>query len=82
MELKNLKTLRKFADTGNTNYLQLVNGPHKIANWADIVTVHSLPGAVAVQSLAPAIEDSNKTISGVLLVAELRRVFQEGAVRT
>ncbi|KAI6190668.1 Uridine 5'-monophosphate synthase [Aphelenchoides bicaudatus] len=76
---------RKFADTGNTNYLQVVNGPHKIAEWADLVTAHSLPGTAAVQSFEPAIKDSNTALSGVLLVAELSTegaLTDEGAYTT
>jgi len=70
---------RKFADTGNTNYLQLVNGPHKIADWAHLVTAHSLPGLAAIQSLEPAIEDSSKAFAGALLIAELS---SDGALTT
>lgn len=35
---------RKFADIGNTVGLQYSKGVYKISEWADLVTVHSLPG--------------------------------------
>ncbi|XP_062713377.1 uncharacterized protein LOC134290292 [Aedes albopictus] len=35
---------RKFADIGNTVALQYGRGLFKISSWADLVTVHSLPG--------------------------------------
>ncbi|KIH43218.1 hypothetical protein ANCDUO_26781, partial [Ancylostoma duodenale] len=35
---------RKFGDTGNTNILQL-RGAQRIAEWADVVTVHAVQGS-------------------------------------
>lgn len=51
--------------------MQLVNGPHKIAEWADLITVHSLPGPASIKCFEPAINDSSRAIGGALLVAEL-----------
>ncbi|KAI6189123.1 hypothetical protein M3Y98_00428600 [Aphelenchoides besseyi] len=62
---------RKFADTGNTNLLQLTGGTYRIADWADLVTAHSTPGSAAIQSFETAICDKTSKISGVLLVAEM-----------
>jgi uridine monophosphate synthetase len=65
--------------------LQLVNGPHKIATWADLVTSHSVAGSAAIQSFEPAIKDSSTAITGVLLIAELSTegaLTDEGAYTT
>ncbi|CAF1655700.1 unnamed protein product, partial [Didymodactylos carnosus] len=35
---------RKFADIGNTVSLQYTKGLSQICEWADLVTVHALPG--------------------------------------
>lgn len=42
---------RKLSDVGNTNYLQLHYGIHKISSWADIITVHLLSGKNSIQEL-------------------------------
>ncbi len=42
---------RKFADIGNTVILQYTKGLFRIAEWADLVTVHALPGEGIVQAL-------------------------------
>ncbi|CAF4318737.1 unnamed protein product, partial [Adineta steineri] len=42
---------RKFADIGNTVQLQYTKGLFQIATWADLVTVHVLPGEGIVQAL-------------------------------
>lgn len=51
--------------------MQLVNGPHKIADWAHLVTAHSLPGSAAIECFEPVVKDSSKPFSGALLIAEL-----------
>ena len=61
---------RKFADIGNTCTLQLGGGAHRIADWADMVTVHALPGPSILKSL---------TSVGVVLVAEMS---SEGSLTT
>ena len=43
---------RKFADIGNTCRLQLGGGAYRIADWADMVTAHALPGPSILKSLA------------------------------
>jgi len=53
---------RKFADIGNTCKLQLEGGIHRIAEWADMVTVHGLPG----RSILDVINNT-----GVVLVGEM-----------
>lgn len=42
---------RKFADIGKTAKEQYEGGMYKIANWADLVTVHSIAGPGTVEAL-------------------------------
>ncbi len=42
---------RKFADIGHTVVLQYTKGLFRIAEWADLVTVHALPGEGILQAL-------------------------------
>lgn len=57
---------RKFADIGNTVKDQLVTGKHKIATWADIVTVHGITGPGILDAIHEAAPEM-----GVLLLAQL-----------
>ncbi|XP_012258383.2 uridine 5'-monophosphate synthase-like [Athalia rosae] len=61
---------RKFADIGNTVSLQYRNGIYKIADWADCVTAHTVPGEGIISGL----KDGLKGISadrGIFLVTEM-----------
>jgi uridine monophosphate synthetase len=49
----------------------LNNGSLAIAKWADVVTVHSVPGAASVQSLSQVIDMPSNRLKGVLLVAQM-----------
>ena len=59
---------RKFADIGNTVKNQFIDGIYNISSWADLVTVHALPGPGILAALES--ECLLKNI-GVLLLLEM-----------
>ena len=59
---------RKFADIGNTTLLQLTNGVFNMSKWADLITVHTLPGPGILQSIEDVCLQNN---IGVLLLLEM-----------
>lgn len=60
---------RKFADIGNTVALQYSKGIYHISSWADLVTVHSLPGDGILKGLKESVSQS--PARGVFLLAEM-----------
>jgi uridine monophosphate synthetase len=60
---------RKFADIGNTVSLQYSKGVYRISSWADLVTVHSLPGKGVLEGLKETVTES--PARGVFLLAEM-----------
>lgn len=61
---------RKFADIGNTSALQYSTGVYRISNWADLVTVHSLPGEGVLKGLKEAASEATAA-RGAFLLAEM-----------
>lgn len=60
---------RKFADIGNTVSLQYSQGIYKIHNWADLVTVHSLPGQGVLKAIKSCLTTEKQR--AVFLLAEM-----------
>jgi len=61
---------RKFADIGNTVKLQYTKGVHRIAEWADLVTVHGLLGEGIVQAFSDVIHEKDSNDSPPLVEIE------------
>lgn len=61
---------RKFADIGNTVSLQYSSGIFKVAEWAHLITVHSLTGPSILKGLKNALSDSVGK-RGAFLLAEI-----------
>lgn len=62
---------RKFADIGKTVQHQYSGGLLKISQWADIVTVHALPGAGVIKGLKAALTESEMKSRACLVIAEM-----------
>uniref|UniRef100_A0A915D799 Uridine 5'-monophosphate synthase n=1 Tax=Ditylenchus dipsaci TaxID=166011 RepID=A0A915D799_9BILA len=62
---------RKYADTGKTMEMQLQGGSFPVAEWADLVTVHSVAGSASVKALKSVISKEGSKLMGCLLIAEL-----------
>uniref|UniRef100_A0A0K8TMZ9 Uridine 5'-monophosphate synthase n=1 Tax=Tabanus bromius TaxID=304241 RepID=A0A0K8TMZ9_TABBR len=60
---------RKFADIGNTVAFQYTSGTFKISSWADLVTMHSIPGQGIIQGLKSKL--TGNADRGVFVVAEM-----------
>lgn len=69
---------RKFGDIGNTVSLQYRYGLYKIAEWADLITVHPVSGASVIDALKKGLENILEP-RGIFLVAEMS---SKGALTT
>lgn len=72
---------RKFADIGSTVQKQFFDGVYKIADWAQFITVHAVPGEGIVQGL---FTTKQVACSGFLLAAMSAKgnLINEGYTRT
>jgi len=71
---------RKFADIGNTVKLQYTKGIYKIADWANFVNLHVVPGPGIVKALAEAIREKNDGKErGIIILAQMT---SEGTLAT
>ena len=59
---------RKFADIGSTVYEQYSGGMYQIAEWADLINAHSLPGPGVIEGLKKA---GLTKKAGLLLLAQM-----------
>ena len=59
---------RKFADIGNTVYLQYSQGIYHISQWAHFINCHALPGPGIVQGLAKEGLSKNR---GLFLISDM-----------
>ncbi|XP_037094210.1 uridine 5'-monophosphate synthase-like [Pollicipes pollicipes] len=59
---------RKFADIGSMSAAQFADGPFAICDWADLVTMHPLPGEGLLTALSARAEGRQR---GALLVAQM-----------
>lgn len=59
---------RKFADIGTTVQLQCAKGVYRIADWADLINAHALPGPGIISGLRQACEGRDV---GLLLLAQM-----------
>ncbi|KAL0109679.1 hypothetical protein PUN28_014601 [Cardiocondyla obscurior] len=69
---------RKFGDIGNTVSLQYTGGLYKIAEWADLITVHPVSGLSVISALKKSLEGISEP-RGIFLVAEMS---SEGTLTT
>lgn len=63
---------RKFADIGSVVQQQYTSGPFQIAEWADLVTTHSLSGGGMIEAMQAALEKENiKEPRGVIMLPQM-----------
>ncbi|XP_014220377.1 uridine 5'-monophosphate synthase [Trichogramma pretiosum] len=61
---------RKFADIGQVVSQQFRNGIYSIAEWADLITVHPVPGKGIIQGIGKGLDECSED-KGIFIVAEM-----------
>ena len=70
----------KLADIGNTVKLQYSEGVYRIADWANLLTVHVVPGPGIIKGIGEVIKEKKDRLSrGMLLLAQMT---SEGTLAT
>lgn len=59
---------RKFADIGNTVKMQYGQGIYRIADWADVINAHTVPGPSIIQGLQEVGAPKNR---GLILIPQM-----------
>lgn len=59
---------RKFADIDSIAVQQYIGGPFRIADWADLVTVHAVPGRGTLAAMRNAVDPQKR---GILLITQM-----------
>ncbi len=63
---------RKFADIGNTVTLQYAEGIYKIADWAEIVNIHIVPGPGIITGLGSVMKTKKDGLErGILILSQM-----------
>ena len=63
---------RKFADIGNTVRLQYSEGIYRIADWANLVNLHIVPGPGIIEAINNVIKERRDGLSrGILILAQM-----------
>lgn len=63
---------RKFADIGNTVQLQYAEGVYRIADWANIVNLHVLPGPGIIKAINEVIKGRKDDLPrGIVILAQM-----------
>lgn len=71
---------RKFADIGNTVKLQYTEGIYRIADWANFVNLHVIPGPGILKALASAMQEKKDDKErGIIILAQMT---SEGTLAT
>jgi orotidine 5'-phosphate decarboxylase subfamily 1 len=66
---------RKLADIGNTVYLQYNGGIYRIADWANLVNAHIVPGPGIIEAVQRVIREKKDGLNrGLLILAQMSTI--------